>query len=360
MAKHLTRLGLVAATAMFSVLVVLPAIGSEESSPSQAGQTERPNPSDPVVSEGRAQSVEGSTPTSLDELRKLQERSREVVARAIPATVGLTIGSAQGSGVIINSEGLILTAGHVSGRPGQRVTVHLHDGRRVAGRTLGRHSAVDSGMVQITGDLPAGMTEWPHVPLARSSLLRPGDWTIAVGHPGGFQRGRSPVVRLGRVIATRNRVLWTDCTLVGGDSGGPLFDMDGRVIGIHSRISVSTSGNYHVPSDLYIAEWSRLLAGEEIDASSGAESRAFLGITGDDHERGCLVTRVFEDSSAAQAGLRAGDIIVSIGGQAVDSMEQLQERMSTFRPGQRVRIEILRGDQRMTLNARLGDAASMR
>src|SRR5262249_56787918 len=97
--------------------------------------------------------------------------------------------------------------------------------------------------------------QYPHVEMGDSKSLQKGQWVVSLGQPGGFVPGRSPVLRLGRVINSTDSLIQTDCTLVGGDSGGPLFDLDGKVIGIHSRIGERISFNIHVPVATYRDEW---------------------------------------------------------------------------------------------------------
>jgi Trypsin-like peptidase domain len=98
--------------------------------------------------------------------------------------------------------------------------------------------------------------------MGKSGELAKGQWVIGIGHPGGFRPNRTPVVRVGRILHTDSFVLRTDCTLVGGDSGGPLFDMQGRVIGIHSRIGgFAITENMHVPVDTFRATWDKLAEG---------------------------------------------------------------------------------------------------
>ena len=307
-------------------------------------------------SDGNGDSASNAQPETVDDLRRLQQRTRAVVEQAMPATVGLRIGSAQGSGVIVSADGLVLTAGHVSGSPGRRATVILHDGTRLEGETLGRNHGMDSGMIQITADPPEG-DEFPYVPLGRSNAVEPGGWCVALGHPGGYERGREPVVRLGRVVRSTRRVIWSDCTLVGGDSGGPLFNLEGEVIGIHSRISMSTSGNFHVPIDTYHDTWDRLAEGEAWGLGSG-EPRAFLGVAGEDHQRGCLVTRVLPNTAAAEAGLREGDIITRWEGRRIRGIDALIEAIRESSPGDRIEIRYLRDGERATVRLELGSFGS--
>ncbi len=195
-------------------------------------------------------------PLTVDDLRALEKQVQAVVAKVRPATVGVAIGPNQGSGVLVEG-GYVLTAGHVSGLPGRDVVLHLADGRTVKGKTLGHNGSIDSGLIKITED-----GKWPTAELGNSAALKRGQWVVAIGHPGGFRPNRTPVVRLGRVLDAGAGFIRTDCTLVGGDSGGPLFDLDGKVVGIHSRISTAITANVHVPVDTYTATWASLVRGK--------------------------------------------------------------------------------------------------
>jgi serine protease Do len=120
------------------------------------------------------------------------------------------------------------------------------DGRKAHGKTVEVDNENDLGLMRITDAGP-----WPQVPLGDLAGTRAGDWVLALGHPGGFDLRRSLVVRLGRIIRFDGEVVQSDCTISGGDSGGPLFDMHGRVIAIHSAISRSVAENFHVPVSAY-------------------------------------------------------------------------------------------------------------
>jgi serine protease Do len=202
-------------------------------------------------------------PETVDDLRALEKQVQAVVARVQAATVGVSVGPAQGSGVIIK-DGYVLTAGHVSGKPGRDVTIRLPDGRKLKGKTLGNNAGIDSGLIKI---LDKGT--FPTVEMGKSADLKKGDWIISIGHPGGFRATRTPVVRLGRVLSVTGEAVLTDCTLVGGDSGGPLFDLKGRVVGIHSRIGFFITQNYHVPVETYVTTFERLVNGESWGRGGG-------------------------------------------------------------------------------------------
>ena len=190
-------------------------------------------PAPPVVKAPESSQNLATVPEDVNGLLDLDARIRKVVDQVLPAVVGLQVGNSQGSGVLISADGLILTAAHVSGRPGQAIQVIMPDGTHYDAVSMGLNREIDDGLVRIR-DPKA--TNLPHVPLGKTDGLPPGTWTVALGHPGGYQQDRPPVVRVGRLLVNEPEVLITDNTLVGGDSGGPLFDLDGRLIGIHSRI----------------------------------------------------------------------------------------------------------------------------
>jgi len=194
------------------------------------------------------------SPESLSDLRGIEEHIKALVKKVSPATVAVEVGGATGSGVIISSNGLVLTAAHVCGYAGRSVLFTFPGGRHVRGKTLGLDLKSDAGLMKIADSGP-----WPFVPLGESKTAKPGDWVVALGHPGGFDSDRSLVVRLGRLIRVRNDTLQTDCTIAPGDSGGPLFDMHGRLLGIHTTISGSTSENYHVPIGRFYRNWEELV-----------------------------------------------------------------------------------------------------
>jgi serine protease Do len=196
-------------------------------------------------------------PKDLAGFQALETRIKAVVATVQPAVVGLEIGGSAGSGVIVSEDGLVITAGHVVGKPGQKVKFLFADGKTAGGTTLGNYSTPDAGMARITEP-----GKWPAVPLGRSGTLRPGTWCIALGHPLGYQPGRPPVVRIGRVLHVNDETIQTDCPIVSGDSGGPVFDLDGRVIGINSRISDPVNANLHAAVDVFHANWERLAKGD--------------------------------------------------------------------------------------------------
>ncbi len=315
--------------------------------PARADQTPASDSAKPVAAPEAADlSVfDKKAPESLDDLRAMQAQVQRVVKKVSPCTVAVRVGAGQGSGVIISKDGYVMTAGHVSGKPGRKVTFVFPDGSTAAGITLGRNQGVDAGLMKITDE-----GEWPFAERGASDDLKPGQWCISIGHPGGFQKDRDPVVRLGRVIQVSRGVIRTDCTLVGGDSGGPLFDIEGRVIGIHSRISRSLTANFHVPVDIYTATWDRLAASEEW---GGPPTGPIIGIRGEDHDDGCRVLDVYPDLPAATAGVEEGDVITKVGDQPVKGLAGLIAILNKKKAGEEVTLEIQRGDETLTLKTKL-------
>jgi serine protease Do len=195
-----------------------------------------------------------AVPRSMADLRAIEQHVKKLVARVSPAVVAVEVGHASGSGVIISTNGLVLTAGHVCGEAGREVRFTFSDGRTARGKTLGVDLEADTGLMRITD-----RGSWPAASLGDLEHAEIGDWVLALGHPGGFDPRRSLVVRLGRLIRVTTDLLQTDCTISPGDSGGPLFDMQGRVIGIHSLISSSMAENFHVPITEYYSGWTSLV-----------------------------------------------------------------------------------------------------
>ena len=284
-----------------------------------------------------------SVPVSISDLAAIESHVQKLVPRLVAATVSVRIGSAQGSGVIVSKDGYILTAAHVSRTPGEKVTVTLPDGKIIFGITLGRNRGIDAGLIKIT---TKGI--WPFAPLGDMAQVKAGDWCIAIGHPGGFKKGRTPVVRLGRVLQASSSVIRSDAVLVGGDSGGPLFDMHGRVIGVNSRIGRPTTYNFHVPVSAYSGSWLRLARAEEWGRSRRRRrpvptTRAVIGISGELHAKGCRITDAPADYPAAKAGVKVGDVITRFDGKPVKGFDGLVRLVAKKKPGDKVLLELLRG-----------------
>ncbi|MFC1806519.1 S1C family serine protease [Planctomycetota bacterium] len=308
-----------------------------------------PAPKPPPAADGI---LNGSkAPKTIDDLKAMQERFRSIAEQVVPCTVGVRIGGGSGSGVIVSADGLVLTAAHVIGRPGRDVALILHDGRQVKGKTLGANYGVDAGMIKIQDKGP-----WPFREVGDSGALKLGAWCMATGHPAGYQPGRTPPVRVGRLLAKNARGLVTDCMLVGGDSGGPLFDMHGRIVGIHSRIGGTLSSNVHVPADTYRETWDRLAKGEAWGARMMGPRRGgpYIGVVADPHSDKPKIMSVQPKSPAAAAGIKQGDIITKFDGKPLKDFAALATAVRKKKPGNKVKIEIQRGDETLTLDLTIG------
>lgn len=311
-------------------------------------------------------------PETLDELKALQSTVNKLVEKCTPSTVAVLSGPSAGSGVIVSEDGLVLTAAHVirsysapkkgglEGVPqpfkaGSMVKIMLPDGTKVDGKTLGINAKMDSGMVQITTKGPNN-GKWPFTPVAKSGDVKTGQWVFSLGHPSGPKEGRSPVARLGRVKDSSKSAMQTDCTLVGGDSGGPLFDLNGKVIGIHSRIGPSLAYNIHVPTDAFKNEWDKLVAGDWVDAPQAVKpASGYLGVVfSEDEEDDAWVTELADNGPAAKGGLLAGDTITKFNETVVKSVKQVRKLLEPTKAGDKIRFTVRRGTEIKTLTITLG------
>lgn len=295
--------------------------------------------------------LDGAEPRDIQEL-KAMERQQAKVAEAIQrVTVNVQQGPAQGSGVIITPDGYVLTAAHVAGKPGRDAMVLLSDGTRVQAKTLGMNRNLDAGLLKIT---EKRSRPWPTASLGKSDDLKMGLWCIAAGYPGGFQPQRGAVIRVGRILAVLHGTVVTDCALIGGDSGGPLFNLNGQLIGIHSRIGTEIEENMHVPIDVFADHWSRMKSGEAWGQLPGF--KPMIGIQGPKDLDAPLIGSVMNGSPAHHAGLQAGDRILAFDGVTISSFSQLQRSVAESLPGDTVVVEFERNGQVLRHRVQIGIA----
>lgn len=288
-----------------------------------------------------------SAPASIDQLRDMQQHLVKLIPKLSECTVNLQIGNAQGSGVIVSKDGYILTAAHVSGRPGNTVSITMNNGKRYRGTSLGRNTMLDASIIKIESN----QKEWPYCEMAET-LPEPGDWCLVIAHPGGYQKERGLVTRLGRVMFLNRWMVQSDCELIGGDSGGPLFGMDGRVIGVNTRIGESTDANFHVPITAYTEDWDRLIASEDFKTHSGA----YLGVSvvPKENSDGMEITEVYPGDPADRAGLLKGDTLLTFQSRRINKTQQLIDLIGEQLPGESVKLVILRDGTTLDLTVRLG------
>jgi serine protease Do len=230
----------------------------------------------------------------------------------------------------------------------------MQDGKRVNAITLGLDSESDAAMVRITDP-----GTWPFVEIDKSESYKLGDWVFALGHSGGFDKERGLVLRPGRIVRIADQSLQSDCILIGGDSGGPLFDLAGRLIAIHSRVGPQLVVNMHVGIGVFQDNWDALLNSEFLGdgpfAKKPVKGNGYLGIATESSKNGLKVTKVGDESSAQKAGVRSGDLLIKLNDTALQSREDLQAILKELSAGDEVRIEIRRSAETKTLTLKLDE-----
>ena len=288
-------------------------------------------------------------PKTLAETKLLEQRVQELVEKVRPATISMF----GGTGVIVGEEGYILSAGHVVVQPGRRFRIRFEDGTRATAVTLGVDERYDSGMAKIVSDV-----DFPYLEMGNSSDLERGEWCLAVGFPVSFSRSKKPPVRLGRVLSNRSRNIVSDCTIMGGDSGGPLFDLDGKVIGINSRVSGSLNQNMHVPVDIFTRDWDSLIKNEVYNKAGrlkpSPENRGYLGISWPRGSTTPVIGRVLSGSAADKVGLKAGDLIIELKGKKTEEVSDVTQQLSNSSVGDEVSLKVLRDEEEIRFKVTLG------
>lgn len=289
---------------------------------------------------------------SLGDLKRLQDQVQQVVREKTAATVSLVSrNGASGSGVIVSTDGLILTAAHVI-EGSREMFVIFPDGRQEKARVLGANYGRDAAMAQLVGEGP-----WPFAEVGSSDALQVGDFVVAMGHPKGYDPTRRPPVRFGRVMTKGGLdFLTTDCTLIGGDSGGPLFDLEGRVVGIHSHIAPDRQVNNHAGLSGFKGSWEGMLAGKSWGVLGGDPrdpNRPVMGLNLLTAEGGLLVEDVPPGGPAFEAGFLAGDLVTSIAGEKLTGVDKVSEVFVDLRPGQEVEVELTRDGKKLTKKVKL-------
>jgi serine protease Do len=267
-----------------------------------------------------------------------------------------------GSGFIISSDGLILTNAHVV-RDAQEVTVKLADRRELKAKVLGADPATDIAVLRVSA------TALPTVRIGDPKALQVGDYVLAIGAPFGFDQSATAgiVSAKGRSLPGDAYVpfIQTDAAVNPGNSGGPLFDAGGNVVGINAQIYSQTGGyqglSFAIPIDV------ALHAKEQIVAT-GRASHARLGVMVQDLNQalaesfglsrpdGALISNVDPDSPAAAAGLKPGDVITQVHGAAIERAGDLSNRIGLDVPGSRVSLKIWRDHATREITVKLAKA----
>ena len=272
-----------------------------------------------------------------------------------------------GSGFIISADGYVVTNNHVISVQGngelESITVTMPEGEEYEAELIGKDPESDLAVLKIQSD-----RDFPFVEFGRSSDARVGDWIIAIGNPfglGGTVTSGiiSAVFRNTNSGGIYDRYLQTDAAINRGNSGGPMFDMQGNVIGINNAIFSPTGGSvgigFAIPADTAEPIVRKLIAGQSIE-------RGYLGIQinpvtddlasslGLPRNRGEFVQSVVPGGAADQAGLKPGDVVVKVAGKEITPDQTLSYTVANIEPGTRVPIEIIRNGQRRSLTATVG------
>ncbi len=323
------------------------------------------NPTFGVPSAGVAIAIAGAAPAvaadpeadvvetvadTLADLRAFERRTARITGRMLAATVSVSLGANEGSGVIVSPDGYVLTVGHVFEPPDlSRATVRMADGRRIGARALGCIFDRDIGLLKLDDAGP-----WPYAEMGSIESLEEGSPCFALGHTGGYDPHRPAVLRAGQISAfqsprrgwSRGRFLESSCIINKGDSGGPLFDADGNVIGIHSRIYERLHQNLHVPIDVGHDNWDRLVAGERwrerAPSTRFRRDSPYFGVQVQNIDGKCVVDSVVPGLPAHRAGIRSGDVITRLGSTPIRSTESLTYRLQRMRVGGTVDVAVQR------------------
>jgi len=269
---------------------------------------------------------------------------------------------ALGSGFIVDDEGIVVTNNHVVSNASE-IKVTLTDGREFPAKLIGADEKTDLAVLKVETDTALPARSW-----GNSDKSRVGDWVLAVGNPFGL--GGTATVG---IISARGRDIGSgpyddfiqiDAPINSGNSGGPLFDGKGNVIGVNTAIFSPNGGNvgigFAIPSNI----------AQEVVADlreNGTVERGWLGVMiqpvtpdvaeslGLKQPKGALVANVTPDSPAEKAGLRQGDIVLGFGGQDIDKVRDLTRVVADTAIGDKTRVSVWRDDKRVNLNVRVGE-----
>lgn len=272
-------------------------------------------------------------------------------------------GQSLGSGFIISADGYVVTNNHVvapaQGATVDSITVTLPDRKEYTAKLVGRDEASDLALLKIEG------ASLPFVKFGDSARARAGDWVVAIGNPFGLGGSVtagivSAVHRVTGQGGAYDRFIQTDASINQGNSGGPMFNLNGDVIGINSQIFSQSGGNigigFAIPAEEAKPIIDKLMRGVKIE-------RGYLGVTlggpvdgdaaaalGIPKNQGELIAGVQPDGPAAKGGLRAGDVVVRVNGEAVNPDNTLSYLVANVQPGQTARLDVLRNGRPATVN----------
>ena len=278
----------------------------------------------------------------------------------VPGGPGVGASQAQGSGFVYDANGHVVTNAHVVDNA-TSIQVRFANGKSYDATVVGTDPSTDLAVI----DVDAPSTAFKPLTLADSSSLEVGQEVVAIGSPFGLENTVTSgiVSALDRSMQapngyTINGAVQTDAAINHGNSGGPLLDLEGRVVGVNSQIESDSGGSdgvgFAVPSNTVKSIVSQLVAG-------GTVEHAYLGVgltQSQGGTAGAQVSEVRSGTPAAAAGLQAGDVITSVNGSSVASVQALQSAIDTRKPGDTVKLGFVRDGATHTVTVKLGTRPS--
>ena len=332
----------------------------------------------------------GSSPTSLQDRSSSQNAPaaagsvEAVAAQVLPSVVSIEVstpqGGGEGSGIVLSSDGLILTNNHVvadAASGGGTINVTMSNGSTAPAKIVGRDPVTDLAVIKAQG--VSGLRK---ATLGSSGSLEPGQDVVAIGSPLGLQgtvtsgivSALNRPVRTGDATGTESvstviDAIQTDAAINPGNSGGPLVNLKGEVVGINSAIASlgSSAGGqsgsiglgFSIPIDQARAIAQQLIdTGSATHAQLGVSVRDAASSSSQSFSDGAAVAAVTSGGAAAKAGLQSGDVITKVGDRAVDSADALIAAIRSHRPGDKVVLTVVRGGSTKTVTATLGSDAT--
>jgi serine protease Do len=269
--------------------------------------------------------------------------------------------TAQGSGFLISSDGYILTNNHMV-EESEKVEVELTDGRKFTAKIIGTDPDSDVAVVKVDAE------NLPYLELADSDALEVGEWVLAIGNPLGLSHTVTAGIvsakgRSGFGLANFENFIQTDAAINFGNSGGPLINLDAKVVGINTAI-VGAGGNigigFAIPINMAKNIYDQLVDGGTVERgwlgiSMGEltdETAPFFGLK--KNAKGVLIAEVIPDSAAEKAGLKHNDIIIEVDGKPIESRDAFRNQIAMLQPGSRVKLVVWRDKRRKPLTVKLG------
>jgi serine protease Do len=304
--------------------------------------------------DGQSGGQDGEDGDPLGAFRRLLPQGQNPQARQAPQR-------ATGSGFFISADGYLVTNNHVV-ENADKITVRTNDDRTLTAHIVGRDPATDMAVIKVDGH------NFPFVSFEDRAKPRVGDWVVAVGNP--FNLGGTATAGIVSALDRPNisgsnyvNYMQIDAPINRGNSGGPSFDLEGRVVGVNSAIFSSTGGSigigFAIPADVAASVSKQLIA-------NGKVSRGYIGATIQDvtpdiaeslglpTHHGAIVADLVPDGPSAKAGLRSGDLVLKVNGHAVTSSGDLTRQVALARAGDAIQVEIRRDGREQALTIRSG------